>query len=416
MKARTVLLPASIAANALLLAAVVFQPSIPGLRRLGTSPAPAALPEFTAPTRTASPSADVPAGVWPAIESTDLAVFTANLRAVGLPDRLVRILINAEINERYRAREAALRPPRPQREFWETRSNHEGQPATLEARLELLDIRREKNALRRELLGDSVAAADSNPIPRATRELVRQIGEDYSAMIQQIRADARDFLLPADEEKIRYLESERAQELAELLTPDQLREHELRSDQVANNLRSNLSAFRPDEAEFRLIYELQKELDTAFPNNRQNPPSDFWDQRRAAQNEMNEQLKAALGDERHREYLRSQDHHYRNLTQLAARFDLPAETPARIYDQRDASTARALDIFRNADLSAADKRAAFARLAAESREQLTARLGAEAAEAYLARTQNNWITQLEEGRVTEQLPNNSSRSHRLPNR
>src|SRR5690606_25282935 len=94
------------------------------------SPAGASSPQATDPDEAPLPRSSVraaadapPAETWSRLQSDDLAVFTANLRAAGLPDRQVRLLVNAEINDRFRAREEALRPPRTERKYWETRDS-----------------------------------------------------------------------------------------------------------------------------------------------------------------------------------------------------------------------------------------------------------------------------------------------------
>jgi hypothetical protein len=96
-----------------------------------------------------SPSSPELATHWAALHSNDLAKYAANLRAAGLPDSLVRRIIAAEIDEQFRAREEALRPPRKPLKYWQTDSSR----PSMETQLALLDLRREKARLRAQILG-----------------------------------------------------------------------------------------------------------------------------------------------------------------------------------------------------------------------------------------------------------------------
>ncbi len=363
---------------------------------------------------TAQPSADAPPpDTWRRLHSANLATFVANLRASGLPDRQIRLLVNAEINDRFSEREEAARPARPARNFWEQNNTYYNDPTTLDQRLAQLDIRREKDALRRELLGDQPAVAnDGNPIPSEKRDLVRQLNEDYNTMIGQIQRDSRGITLASDDEQLRYLRAERDAELKTLLTPEELREYEIRSSTTANNLRSELSAFDASEQEFRAVFTLRKQFDDQFANQPADPGPEYWKQRNEAQKQVDAQIAQHLGAERYRDYLRSKDHEYRNLATLTERVGLPQSTATQVYDLRYSVPASALQVVRSPDLTPEAKEEGLKTIAQKTREQLTAQLGAEAAEAYLKR-HGEWIKSLERGQVIEFRPDGSRTSYRI---
>jgi hypothetical protein len=378
----------SLAVNAALVGYVTLRPAAPrGAVLSGGVSSPVSPSSPRAKARAQLPVADALA----AAVSTDLPVYTENLRKAGVPDRFVRAIINAEINERFRAREEALSPKREERQYWESRETYyHDDGLTLEQRLARLDLRREKAALRKELLGETPPAKpDNHPVPSEKRALARDISEDYGAMIEQVRREARDYMLPADEEKIRYLEAEKRRELAGVLTPSELREYDLRSSQTAQQLKWNLAAFSPAEEEFRAIHELQSAFDEKYPS-RNHTDQEYWRVRSEAQKGLREQIKAVLGEERYKDYERSQDWEYRNLLRLAGRLGLEPAAAPRIYDLRDTLGQEAKKIIEDKSLSAAVRRGAVVQLLEETRAQIVGQLGEEAGQAYL-KSQSEWL-------------------------
>lgn len=427
MKRATLLLSASLAANAALLGYVALQSAQPdGTRRRGSptteyntrrSAASAGATTSSAPDEPALPASTVPPApdapppeTWSRLQSADLPTFVANLRAAGLPDRQIRMLVNAEINDRFRSREQAARPPREPHNYWEQGNNYYNDPTTLEQRLAQLDLRREKSALRRELLGDTPREADDNdPIPSDKRELLREINEDYNTMISQIQRETRGVPMASDEENLRFLREEKESELKSLLTPEELREYEIRSSPTASRLRSELAAFSPSEQEFRALFALRKQFDEQFPSQPVDPGPDYWKQRQAAQKEVDAQIAQQLGPDRARDYARSKDYDYRNLTTLTERLGLPQSTATQIYDLRYSVPTDAVKIAESKDLTPEAKLKSLKTIAQQTRDQLVRQLGPEATEAYLKR-HGQWIKSLERGQVIEYKPDGSRRT------
>ncbi|RRJ97945.1 hypothetical protein Ga0100231_005820 [Opitutaceae bacterium TAV4] len=388
----------SVAANAALVGYVALRPSVPSAVT-GDRAKAAAIQSGSprAAARQRLPAADALA----AAVSTDLPTYTENLRKAGVPDRLVRAIINAEINDRFREREEALRPKRREFQYWENQHNYyENDGVTLDQRLALIDLRREKAALRKELLGDAPNTSgkpDNNPIPSEKREATKQIAEDYGAMMEHIRREARGYMLPSDEEKVKYLEAERRRELAQILTPEEMREYDLRNSQTTQQMRWDLVAFGPAEEEFRAIHELRSEFDRDFPH-RNNAGQEYWKQRNAAEEAMNAQLKVVLGEERYKDYERSQDWEFRQLRQLTNRLGLEPTAATQLYDLRDTTAQAARQIIDAKDMDLATKRESLKLLAEQTREQITGQLGQEGGEAFI-KGQNNWLDEVSNGRV-----------------
>ena len=409
-----ILLAGSVAANAVLISRGGFasDSAKPSERRDGAGSSTLA---GAAAARNSTASA-LPAEVWEKAYSEDLPTLTQNLRAAGLPDRLIRAIVSAEINERFKAREEALKPKQAPANYWETQDYYERNAGeTLELRLARLDLRREKDALRVSLLGEEPPKADDrNPIPPAKRDAVRKISEDYDTMIQQVEMESRGMPLASDKQKLEFLRAEKDKELRELLTPEEFEANQLRTSRIAQSLRWELAGFKPSEDEFVLIHKL-KESDPELSRNADNSyTSEDWDRRRAAEKKMNETLRQEMGQERYEDYVRAKNYEYRQLTQLASRFQLPKADINEIYDQRRTVPEAALAVAKDPNLSRAEKETALKAMAEKARQSVYAKLGQEAGEAYLKSNHGtNWLQSLEKGTIIVQSDDNSWRHHSL---
>jgi hypothetical protein len=316
---------ASLGANAYLL----FSKSIPSAKN-------GAAASSTPGEHAASPSAPptLPPGVWDLVEAGDLAS-AEKLRALGLPQNLVRALIRAAINDRYRDREKALylgNEPK----YWErgfsTYLYRANDPSAA------LDLSREKDAELKRLLGPD--SADENPWARDTlaflspekREQLKLIEEDYRAM--QTRNDQYYMIrLPEDAEKQRYLEKQKRADLEAVLTPEELTQYDLRSSSTANQLRWQLSGFDMTEDEYKTLFALQKPFDDKYRFDRATIPTpEDTRARNDAQKALDAEIQKALGDERYAEYKRVQDQDYKLLQKLGTRLEIPADKITEAYD------------------------------------------------------------------------------------
>ena len=210
------------------------------------------------------------AATWALIESGDSAGVDV-LRALGLPPSAIRALIRAEVDKRYRAREDALYIDPASVPYWNVKFNY-GSYRPID-NLKLLDLRREKEAELKRLLGDNYRSGDTNDdfrtafLPPEKAEQLRLLNEDYQAMTNDSSANtANSFMsrLPEDVEKSKFLAKQRREDLAALLTPAELAEYDLRTSTTANQLRNQFASFDATEEEFKTLYTLRKEFDEQF--------------------------------------------------------------------------------------------------------------------------------------------------------
>jgi hypothetical protein len=330
----------------------------------------------------------------------ELGPLVAALRAAGWPEHLVRAFVGAQIDEQFRAREAALHPSRKKLKFWQ----QDDTPVPWQTRLALLDLQREKARLRVQMLGPDPATDERgnrfDHLPPAKRDLARQITEDYTAMLETVRTEAGTLPLATDRERIKYLEAERRRDLAALLTPEELAEHDRRFSPFAERIRDQLRYFDATPAEEQAIFAAQsiqlpmrssilgEEFAVAAT-----PEAQRQQEAQAAQ--ANEQLKAALGPARYEEYLRAKNYEFQQLSDLTTRAGLPDGAATQVFGVRDAASTESNRILADLALTDDQKRAALKLLADNTRAQIGAVIGPVAADAYTKTAR--WLKQFEEG-------------------
>jgi hypothetical protein len=423
MKPFTLLLGLSVAVNAGLVAAFLIKPSLvpaavrgvfersgsttagrnDGARSAETSEREKRQRDSTA--TTADTSSGAKPGLWAALDSEDLPTLVSRLRAAGFSRAAVLGVINARLDARFADRFKALTGDLENTPFWKPDPMSGFNNTKFWE--EYSQIYRERSRLLRELIGDDVFAwSGTDPttaqrrqfgsMPKEKIDVVQQINDDYAEMTSQIRAGMQGITLPEDREKLALLEREKRADLAAILTPAELEEYEMRSSQVTGRLRNTLSIMDATEDEFRAIFKIQQ----AF-NDRVNPmwsgfvSSEAVEDRRAAQLQMNEQLKAALPPDRYNEYLRSSMSEYQSLHRIAQKENVPAETVNRAFSLRDTIAAESVRIADDSSLTLPQKQSALTALAQKGRTQILSTLGPGAGEAY-AQTAR-WLTTIERG-------------------
>jgi hypothetical protein len=213
---------------------------------------------------------------------------------------------------------------------------------------------------------------------------IRRLFRDYDDKRSEIFASAVVYNI--DRDKIAALEKAQHDAIARVLTPQELENFDLRNSNTARQLRYDLGAFNPTEAEFRTLFRLRQPFDEQFSNSFSGvmPPSqEAMRQRSDAQRLLNEQIKAALGPERGAEYQRTTDYNYRQTSLIVARLELPPETTNSVFAVQQDLQQRARDTMMNRSLAPDARTQQLAELQQEATAKLTPLLGgASGFEAY----------------------------------
>ncbi|HYD84879.1 MAG TPA: hypothetical protein VEA63_12530, partial [Opitutus sp.] len=319
MKLMPVLLGVSIAANAALLVAVVGRPAAVddgtevSARRGGDAAQSLGGDagsfgnvgdRVSARAGAETKNARIRVGSWRILSERELKDVVAELRAAGYPAAAIRGIIQARVKAQFDARAKELMAGVEDPPYWK-RNRFGYDPKVLAAQREL---QQEHQRLMRELLGPD--AAEENEFSRYHRQ--RQFGEisaekaddarrimaDYGDLRSEIYNRGGGMLLPEDREQIDFLEKSMREDLADVLTPAERENYELRSSSTAGTLRAGLTFFEPSESEFRALYQAAKTVEEKFGS----PGPSSWEKTQQRQAALNELAKQVLPPERYAEF------------------------------------------------------------------------------------------------------------------
>ena len=351
------------------------------LTSAGAAPSPA--PAFTAAT-------------WPAFRPNgNLKTLVANLRAAGFPPSVIRAVTQQMISEQVGA--AGQNLP-----FWKQTA----------ANPEYLAEQQQLGARKREMFED-LLGADAKPsatIDPASRERrYGQLSDDKVDKIEALNRDISDLRSKmfaerksGDYQSLASAQAAAAQEqhaeLAAILTPDELTQYEMRSSPAADRVMANLKGLDVSETEYAALFSAQKAYDAADPVRTGTLNADSIAARATAQDQLNEQARAVLTDDRFYDYLKSADPAYGRNAQFAANY--PNITPAMTYQltqmEREYQTsmialARA-STANGTTIPSADRMAQLMAARNDYQNKLSTLLGPEVATAFQQRNRGGGIT------------------------
>ena len=351
-----------------------------------------------------------------ALNANNLESLRDLLRSAGLSEDMVRTIVQMRVWKNYEARFKALQPqPDPNRPWWKDDRNQQnswgGMNMTRAQREESRRINQEVRAEMERLLG-----ADANKnmfggwqdnrlsfLPAEKRQALQQIQQDYQELMGEIHQDSQGFRLASDAEKLRFLQEEQKRDIEAMMTPEERKAYELRMSSTAQQLRNKMTQYDATEQEYLAIFPLQKAFDEKY---NQNDPygysggerdQNYWKERSAAEKQLQDQIKATLGEQRYAESIKLQDNDYRQLEAATRRLELPADTPERVFALRDNAASTAQQIADNPSLGTDQKKQALAALATATREQVRTSLGQEGADAYFKNNGMGWLKELDRG-------------------
>lgn len=391
MKTLPLLLGLSLAANAALFVHMLSDratPAKPGSAD-PSAPTPAGVPPLEAgrASKAAAPkAAGKPAG-WDGLRTEELPELVSRLRAAGFPPHLVRAIVAAEVQEHFAARRRDLVAQHPPRGYWKFGRNS---PFDADFMTAYRELGREQSRMLRELLGPEAVNYDDislafiqrrfGDLPADKLDDMNRIARDYSDLRSEIYSRANGMMLPEDREKLAFLEKEERQDMATLLSPEELLGYELRSSNTASAVRSQLGAFQPSEEEFRQIFHAMRNVEAALGTLRGGyiEPQ----QRKQVHAAMLEELQGKLPPERLAEVDQAFDPEYQMPNRLVARLGLPASAARDLIAVQRDITQRAGAIRSNGELPAADRTAQLSALEREATARLSTTLGVSGLEAY----------------------------------
>ncbi|MBE2214473.1 MAG: hypothetical protein IAE82_11430 [Opitutaceae bacterium] len=360
-------------------------PAAAGARALGEGPASGVAGAPSAPASETT--------LWSALDLGDLRSVAAALRAAGIPEDDVRVIVGAVIDDRYKARFEAIEARERQRPFWSVRGRGAGSEWASRYS-ESYGLWREAEALKRDVLGPEPLGlmearnlrAQYGPLSEDRLQAMVQLERDYQDLSMQTGSFSSGPRMPWENEQAEFIAAERRRDIEALLTPEELATYDLHASYTSQDLRRQLAAFAPTEQEFLALYALQNEH--VRTHGLKTPPMNEVDLSAAekVKPQLIEQIKVTLGEERFREYERATDAGYRVAFSVTQRLNLPRENAATAYSLAEDTRAAVKALNRDTALTAVDRAAAMGRLLDEADARLDTILTPAGASVYRARS------------------------------
>ena len=337
---------------------------------------------------------------WESVESPDYREYIANLRAIGCPEETIRDIIVADVNKLYAAKKREARGAPKKFEYWKA-----GNPWMSQMDPEYLAQNRaleeEKLAVLRQLGIEPDLKMQMSSLVNATDALGTMFGflpEDKQVSVMKLMQDMQTEMAEAgqdggfDLETVQAAQRKTEAAIKGVLSPEEFREYELRMSTTANTLRSQLAGFDPSEQEFLKVYDLRKAFDDEFSMYSLGNETDAEQKRRReAEQQVNDAIKQALGEERFADYERAKDWSFQQINQAAKRADLGTTEAIQVYEMKKAAEAEVQSVRQNQQLTQDQRIAALAGIQAETEKSMKTVLGEKGWDQYNRNQNTFWL-------------------------
>ncbi|MEN9573431.1 MAG: hypothetical protein RL514_1286 [Verrucomicrobiota bacterium] len=338
---------------------------------------------------------------WNAVESADYKTYIANLRSIGCPEETIRDIITADVNKLYDAKRKALAGPKKKYEFWKP-GIMMGAPTDPERTEKERALNKEKHALLTDLLGsapeekpDLLAGVASQLdamfdfLPTEKRSKVMEVMQDMQTKLQKAMKGG----VP-DADDMRKVMKESEASLADVLSPDELLDYNLRFSTTATMMRMQLAGFEPTEQEFLDLYKKKKAYDDEFGGafgQQLNLKGEEKEKQKAAEKALDEAIKTQLGQARYDDYKRGQDHNFQTLFRAAEREGLGKDAAVKSFDMKKAAEDQAKQLRADKNLTADQRTAALRAIRDETERSVKGVLGDKGYATYERNNGTYWL-------------------------
>ena len=340
---------------------------------------------------------------WRSVESEDYRKYIANLRSIGCPEETIRDIITADVNKLYESKRKELAGPKKKFEFWKTSGNPFAAMMDSDKLEKQQALDKEKRALLRELLGVEPEMDKPNMFAGMFDTMLDFLPPEKQSKVMELMQDMQVKAMKSmgkggqpdaeDMKQIQKMQKEMEAELAKIMTPQEFEDYQLRMSQTAMTMRMQLGSFDPSEDEFRKVFDVKKKFDDEFSMLTAGTEDKAErDKRKAAQDEMNKQLKSILGDDRYAEYERAQDYTYQQIYRIADKNGLGKEGANKVYDMKKVAEDEVKKIRNDKSLTSEQRTAALNGIRTETENSIHAVFGDKGWKSY--ENQAYWLNNI----------------------
>lgn len=349
---------------------------------------------------------------WRQVESTNYRTYIANLRAIGCPEATIKDIIMTDIMKLFAARRGQFFQNGREFKYWETNEKRSLTARQLEEReKQLSKIDKEAPGVLRELLGVNYDReinkyfVDNGEderrlgfVPEEKRQQLLALREEIEGMKERLLDQASNGQ-PVDPADLKKIQEHRQEVLAQILTPAEREEYELRTSATAERLRTELVGFNPTEQEFREIYRLWQAHDEKFatvsPDDENAKKAQEQDRQR-----IEAEIQSKLAPDRVADFERVKSPDYQRLCFFAERYELPASTVQTLTEIRQMAESARQNLLAQQALAEPDRQAGLKAIQDETERTIRQNLGDKLFPAY-AQNVGGWLGALGTGTTNQ---------------
>lgn len=328
---------------------------------------------------------------WREIESPDYATYVQNLRELGMPEPTIRDIIVADVDQLF-IRRKREEDAKQDMEWWRATPSPAVQSNIL-ARTQALES--DRAALLEKLLGpdwDKGHVAEERAPLALSGPVLGSLSDDVKASVQAISARSQDLMAnyladkqargeqPNPAEMARMREETR-QQLAAVLSPQQLDEFLIRYSDNANRLRNEFAGLNVSPEEFRAIFRAVDQIDRDIQLRYSGDDASSQRSRQALEQQRLAALRSALDPQRFAAFQRERDPAYQTALTAAQQAGGNEETARALYEIQRASADEVARIRNDPQLSDAQKQLLLQQATEEQQKARAAVLGEEISDA-----------------------------------
>jgi hypothetical protein len=317
---------------------------------------------------------------WHEVESLDYATYVQNLRELGMPETTIRDIIVADVDQLFTRRKRE-EDAKQDIEWWRSAPSPAVQ-SNIVARTQALES--ERAALLEKLLGpdwDKGKEQEARAALVLTGPILGNLSDDVKATVQGIATRSQDRVSSYLAEKqgrgeepsafdLARIREETRQQLAAVLSPQQLEEFLLRYSENANRLRREIGSFNATPEEFRSLFRAVDQIDRDLQLRYTGDDPASQRTRQALEQQRLAAIRNVLGVERFEAYRMAQDPAYRDALATAQQAGGTEQTARALYEIQKATADEFSRIRNDPALTEAQKQQ---QLAAADLEQQKAR-------------------------------------------
>ena len=323
---------------------------------------------------------------WRQVESEDYRKYIANLRGINCPEETIRDLIIADVNKLFAARRTQIEVAPKEFKYWQADETRQwDDPVLRERQRKIQDLELERRTLIKDLLGvdyqqeaqklvggPSIFDRMYGFLPDDKRERVQGIVERSSLREQELYQEADGDLSAEQRAHLKKLREATRAQLTASMSPAELEEYDLRNSPSAHALRANLAGMELTADEFKALFRVRKAFDDRAEE--AGGPAPDRDRDRD-QKQLDDQMRAALGEARFAEFKRAQDPDFQNLYRVAERYQLPPSAAVKLYDIKRSADEYRRSLETNNQLIGEQRYAALQAMATEVQRSVKEVLG-----------------------------------------